>query len=358
MDIKALLGVDVPIIQAPMAGVQNSQLALAVSSVGALGSIPCAMLSHDALRAELRCIQSHIHSRSQIQAQAQRQCPINLNFFCHRQPEFSPEKDERWRKHLAPYFQEYNIDSHALPEGPSRQPFSHDIADIIEVYRPKVVSFHFGLPEISLLARVKSWGSTVLSTATTVEEAQWLAANGADGIIAQGLEAGGHRGMFLSDDLSLQVGTYSLLQQIIAKVSLPVIAAGGIADANGVRAALSMGAVAVQVGTAYLLCHEATTSTLHRAAITGAHSHQTVMTNLFSGKPARGIVNRVINELGPLSEYPPEFPHAATAITALRQQAEAQQSSDFSPLWCGQNTSGCKAISAAELTLSLAEGVG
>ncbi|MPY25561.1 nitronate monooxygenase [Shewanella sp. YLB-07] len=345
MRIQELLGVDLPIIQAPMAGVQNSKLALAVSSVGALGSIPCAMLSHDALRAEL----SHI--------QSQTQAPINVNFFSHHQAELNVERDAIWRRTLAPYFREYSIDSDALPEGPSRQPFSNTVADILEEFRPRVVSFHFGLPEKALLARVKAWGATVLSTATTLEEALWLEANGADAIIAQGLEAGGHRGMFLSEELGLQVSTYSLLQQILARVSLPVIATGGIVDAKGVSAALSLGAAAVQVGTAYLLCDETNTSTLHRQAIKSNRSHKTVITNLFSGKPARGIVNRVIHELGPISELAPEFPHAATAITAIRQQAEAQGCSDFSPLWCGQNTTGCKEISAAELTLELARGV-
>ena len=350
MRIQEILGVNLPIIQAPMAGVQNSKLALAVSSVGALGSIPCAMLSHDALRAEL----SHI--------QSQTQAPINVNFFSHQQAEFNVERDAIWRRTLAPYFREYSIDSsidsNALPEGPSRQPFSDTVADILEEFRPQVVSFHFGLPQKALLARVKAWGASVLGTATTLEEALWLEANGADGIIAQGLEAGGHRGMFLSQELALQVSTYSLLQQILARVSLPVIATGGISDAKGVSAALSLGAAAVQVGTAYLLCDETNTSTLHRQAIKSNRSHKTVITNLFSGKPARGIVNRVIHELGPISELVPEFPHAATAITAIRQAAEAQGSSDFSPLWCGQNTTGCKEISAAELTLELARGVG
>ncbi|MCL1063306.1 nitronate monooxygenase [Shewanella benthica] len=349
MRIQEILGVDLPIIQAPMAGVQNSKLALAVSSVGALGSIPCAMLSHDALRAEL----SHI--------QSQTQAPINVNFFSHQQAEFNVERDAIWRRTLAPYFREYSIDSsidsNALPEGPSRQPFSHTVADILEEFRPQVVSFHFGLPEKALLARVKAWGALVLGTATTLEEALWLEANGADAIIAQGLEAGGHRGMFLSQELGLQVSTYSLLQQILARVGLPVIATGGISDAKGVSAALSLGAAAVQVGTAYLLCDETNTSTLHRQAIKSNRSHKTVITNLFSGKPARGIVNRVIHELGPISALAPVFPHAATAITAIRQAAEAQGSSDFSPLWCGQNTTGCKEISAAELTLELARGV-
>lgn len=342
MSSNSFLGVDLPIIQAPMAGVQDSTLAVAVSSAGGLGSLPCAMLSHDALRAELAVIKEQTDK------------PINVNFFCHTPPKPNAERERQWRAVLQPYFTEYGINANDIASGPGREPFSHAVADILEEYKPSIVSFHFGLPEKDLLARVKNWGSKVLATATTIEEALWLEAHGADGIIAQGLEAGGHRGMFLSDDISLQVGTFALLQQILAKASLPVIAAGGIADAKGVAAALSLGAAAVQVGTAYLLCSETKTSTLHRNAIKSDEAHQTVITNIFSGRPARGIINRVIKEIGPLNNQTSEFPLASTAITALRKQAEGSGSGDFSPLWCGQNPFGCKEISAAELTRELA----
>lgn len=204
-----------------------------------------------------------------------------------------------------------------------------------------------------LLARLKPWNPFILSSATTVEETLWLAAHGADGVIAQGLEAGGHRGHFLSPDLSRQMGTFALLPQIARAIDLPVIAAGGIADAAGVNAALALGAAAAQVGTAYLLCDEATTSPLHRAALQSEAACHTVLTHLFSGRPARGIVNRLIRELGPLHPDAPAFPLASNAIAPLRAKAEAQGRDDFTPLWAGQNASRCRAISASAMTLQL-----
>lgn len=342
MNYKELLGVDLPIIQAPMAGVQNSALTLAVSGAGGLGSLPCAMLSVKEIEAELNTIS------------AQTNKPFNLNFFCHTPPQVNVERESRWRQELAPYFREFDIDPGAIPAGAMREPFNDEIAEAIAPFKPLVVSFHFGLPRPQLLQRVKSWGAKVLSSATTVEEALWLEANGADGIIAQGLEAGGHRGMFLSQDISTQVGTFALLPQIVSKVKLPVIAAGGIATAQGVSTALALGATAVQIGTAYLLCDEANTTNIHRGALKSSDASHTALTNIFSGRPARGIVNRSIEELGPMNASVPEFPLAATAITAVRKAAEHDGSGDFSPLWCGQNASGCKEISAAALTLELA----
>jgi nitronate monooxygenase len=220
-----------------------------------------------------------------------------------------------------------------------------------------VVSFQFGLPSAELLARVRAWGARILGAATTVEEARWLEAHGADAVIAQGVEAGGHRSMFLSADLSTQLGTFALVPQIARAVRVPVIAAGGIADARGVAAAMALGAAGVVVGTAYLLCPEATTSAVHRAALTSEGARHTAFTNLFSGGPARGIVNRIMRELGPMSAATPAFPLAAPAIAPLRAKAESRGSGDFSPLWAGQNTSGCKAIPAAELTRELAAGL-
>jgi nitronate monooxygenase len=216
------------------------------------------------------------------------------------------------------------------------------------------VSFHFGLPSADLLERVRRWGAKILSSATTVEEARWLQAHGVDAVIAQGLEAGGHRGMFLSDDLNTQVGTFALLPQIVQAVNVPVIAAGGIADAKGVAAAMALGAAGVQVGTAYLLCPEASTSALHRAALKSGAPSFTALTNLFTGRPARGIVNRIMRELGPISAAAPAFPLATSAIAPLRASAEGRGSSDFSPLWAGQNVRGCKEVPAGVLTRELA----
>ena len=339
-DLRTLLGTDWPLIQAPMAGAQGSAMAIAVCEAGALGSLPAAMLAPEPLGAELAAIRA---------ATAR---PFNLNFFCHAPPAADAAQEARWRAALAPYFAEHGIDAAAIPAGPGRRPFDADAAAIVEQFRPPVVSFHFGLPPPELLARVKATGAKLLSSATTVEEARWLEAQGVDAVIAQGTEAGGHRGHFLSHDLTLQAGTFALLPQVAAAVRVPVIAAGGIADAAGIRAALALGAAGVQIGTAYLLCGESLVSPLHRAALRG--DGPTALTNLFTGRPARGIVNRLMRERGPLSDAPPAFPLATAAIAPLRAAAERAGSTDFSPLWSGQNRSGCAEVGAAELTRRLA----
>jgi nitronate monooxygenase len=253
-----------------------------------------------------------------------------------------------------PYYAEYGIDPGNIPPGQSRNPFDVKMLEVLQEFSPPVVSFHFGLPEPKLLDGVRRLGARILCSATTLAEAQWLETQGVDAIIAQGVEAGGHRGMFLSDDISSQMGSFALLPQIVAAVRLPVIAAGGIADAAGALAAIELGASAIQVGTAYLLCDEANTSPVHRAALKSPGAVTTALTNRFSGRPARSIVNRVMRELGPIGDVPP-FPLAATAIGPLRSAAEADGSGDFSPLWAGQNTTGCREIPAAELTRLLAQ---
>ncbi len=345
MTLQSLLGIELPIIQAPMAGVQGSALAVAVSNAGGLGSLPCAMLSLEAMRNELGAIKAQITK------------PFNVNFFCHAQPKPSAEREAVWRAALSPYFKEFGIDKDTIPVGPGRTPFDSEAADVLSGFKHAVVSFHFGLPSAELVARVRTWGSKILASATTIEEARWLEAHGVDAIIVQGLEAGGHRGIFLSDDLSTQVGTFALEPQIVRAVKLQVIAAGGIADAKGVAAAMALGAAGVQIGTTYLLCPEATTSPVHRAALKSDAARHTALTNLFTGRPARGIVNRIMKELGPISSATPAFPLATSAITPLRAKAENQGSGDFSPLWSGQNASGCKKIPAADLTRELAAGL-
>jgi nitronate monooxygenase len=204
---------------------------------------------------------------------------------------------------------------------------------------------------------MRAIGAKILASATTVDEARWLEAHGVDAIIAQGLEAGGHRGNFLSDDLTAQVGTLSLVAQVLRAVRVPVIAAGGIADANGVKAMLALGAAGVQVGTAFLLTPEATTSRLHRDALASDAARHTAVTNVFTGRPARGIVNRIVREVGPISARVPAFPLATAAIAPLRAEAERRGSGDFSPLWSGQNATGCRPIPAGELLHGLV-GVG
>ena len=343
-DLTALIPSRHPLLQAPMAGAQGSALALAVCAAGGVGSLPAAMLSPETLKAELQVMREQARG------------PWNVNFFCHTPPEPDDAAEARWREALRPFFNEADIDPAAVPAGAGRVPFSHAVADVVEPFAPPVVSFHFGLPAADLLARVKSWGSQVISSATTVEEAVWLQAHGADAVIAQGLEAGGHRGMFLSTELGTQLGTFALLPQVVRAVQVPVIAAGGIADAAGVRAAMALGAAGVQVGTAYLCCPEATTSRLHREALMSEAARHTELTTLFSGRPARGIVNRLMRTLGPLNPAAPAFPLATAAVAPLRAHFEQLGRSDCSPLWAGQNASGCRPVPAAEITAALAGG--
>ncbi|SBS29254.1 Nitronate monooxygenase [Marinomonas aquimarina] len=342
MTIQELLGIQLPIIQAPMAGVQDHKLAAAVSNAGGLGSLPCAMLDSEGLKRELTALSTKTNK------------PYNVNFFCHTPPAPDSAVEGKWRAALLPYFEELGLELTTIQDGPGRAPFNSEMADILEQFKPAVVSFHFGLPDPVLLTRIKSWGTKILSSATTVAEAQWLEQQGVDAIIAQGLEAGGHRGFFLDQNIATQVGTFALVPQIVNAVSIPVIAAGGIANAQGVAAVMTLGALGVQVGTSYLLCDEAKTSAIHRAALQSGGADCTALTNLFSGGAARGIVNRVMQELGPLSQVAPPFPLASAAMAPLRAAAEKQGSGDFSPLWAGQNVSGCRAISATELTLALA----
>jgi nitronate monooxygenase len=342
MNVQQLLGVDLPVIQAPMAGAQGAALTIAVAEAGGLGSLPAALFSSQGLRDEL------------ILLKARTRRPFNVNFFCHTPPVVSAEREAQWRGALAPYYAEYGIDASTVTAGPGRAPFSAEAIEVLHEFRPAVVSFHFGLPSPEAVTRIHALGAKILASATTVAEALWLEARGVDAIIAQGVEAGGHRGIFLTDDLTTQVGTFALLPQIARRVRVPVIAAGGIADAKGVAAAMTLGAAAVQVGTAYLLCPETTISALHRAALKSESAAHTALTNVFSGRPARGIVNRIVRELGPISPLAPEFPLAGGAIAPLRAKAEPAGNTDFSQFWSGQNASGCKEVPAAQLTRELA----
>ena len=327
-----------------MAGSQGSALAIAVSNAGGLGSQPCAMLSPDGIRKELQAIAASTSK------------PVNVNFFVHQPPARDDARETSWRQVLAPYFAEYGIDPATIADGPARMPFDDAAADVLEEFKPPVVSFHFGLPSAALMRRVKSWGAKILSSATTVDEARYLEAHGVHGVIAQGYEAGGHRGMFLSDDLSTQVATLPLVRQVVEAVNVPVIAAGGIADAEGVAAAIALGAAGVQVGTAYLFCPEATTNPLHRAALNSNAARTTAVTNIFTGRPARGIVNRLMREIGPITDVAPAFPLAAAAIFALRSKAEPMGIDDFTSMWAGESAANCREMPAADLTRALAAG--
>lgn len=335
-----LCGVELPIIQAPMAGAALSEMVVAVSEAGGLGSLACALLSVEQARKELEIIRRGT-SR-----------PINANFFCHQSPRDDRDRERKWRQRLDAYYLELQADSNTSI--PARAPFDEKMCDLVVEFHPEVVSFHFGLPDKKLLLRVKSAGAKILSSATSVDEARWLEDQGCDAIIAQGFEAGGHRGMFLTDDVSTQIGTMVLVPMVVDAVKVPVVAAGGIADARGILAAFALGAAAVQIGTAYLHCPEAQISPLHRQALKGARDNQTAITNVFTGRPARAIVNRFMREVGPMSDVAPEFPLAAATLAPLRAKSEMAGSADFSQFWSGQAVHLGRELPAAELTKQLA----
>ncbi|MGR3505243.1 MAG: NAD(P)H-dependent flavin oxidoreductase [Paracoccaceae bacterium] len=283
--------------------------------------------------------------------------PLNLNFFCHAAPEPDPAGLAAWQRRLAPYCAEQSLDPDAPLPLSNRAPFDATLCALVEEVRPEVASFHFGLPDAALLARVKATGAKILSSATTIAEARWLEAEGVDAIIAQGAEAGGHRGMFLTGDVATQIGTLSLVPQIVDAVRCPVIAAGGIADGRGIAAAFMLGASAVQIGTAYLFCPEATISQPHRQALADGNTRETALTTVFTGRPARSVVNRAMRELGCLAPDAPAFPLAAAAMAPLRAATEPQGSGDFMPLWSGQSAGLGQSMTAQALTEKLAEAV-
>ncbi|TMJ24942.1 MAG: nitronate monooxygenase [Alphaproteobacteria bacterium] len=336
-----LLNIEHPIVQAPMAGAMDWELAAAVSEAGGLGSLPCAMLKSQQIREQVEKIRGRTDK------------PININFFCHKPPKADNAREAAWRDRLAPYYRELELDPAAAANAPSRAPFNAEMCEVLTQLKPRVASFHFGLPEPRLLERVKRAGCIVFSSATTAAEARWLVEHGADVIIAQGYEAGGHRGMFLTEDLAAQVGTFALVPQVADAVDVPVIAAGGITDARGIAAAFALGACGVQMGTAFLFCPEAKISALHRAAFRAARDDGTALTNVMTGRPARGFYNRLMRELGPISEIAPEFPLAAAAVAPLRAKAEAQGSGEFSPLWSGQAAALGREMPARELLAKL-----
>jgi nitronate monooxygenase len=339
--IQDLFGIELPIIQAPMAGAVGSEMVIAVSEAGGLGSLPCAMLGPEQMRTELGIIRQRT-SR-----------PINLNFFCHQPPQAKPEREVAWKRHLESYYVQLGLDPQAPVPAATRVPFDSTMCDLVEEFAPEVVSFHFGLPERTLLERVRATGAKIISSATSADEARWLEDQGCDAIIAQGYEAGGHRGLFLTQDITTQAGTMALVPQVVDAVNVPVIAAGGIADARGIAAACALGASAVQIGTAYLFCPEAKVSEVHREALRSAKDNNTVLTNVFTGRPARGIINRIVREVGPMSNLAPEFPLAAGALAPMRGKAEAAGSGDFSPLWSGQAAALGREMPAGDLTREL-----
>lgn len=337
-----LLGLEIPIIQAPMAGSDSVALARSVSSTGALGSLACALLGPGDVREAVHKLR-HEMGR-----------PFNLNFFCHTMETPNASAMEKWKRFLKPHYERLGLDIENVSESRLRLPFDEEICDVVEEVKPEVVSFHFGLPASHLVDRIKKRGVKILSTATSVREAKWLEERGCDAIVVQGVEAGGHRGMFLEKDISTQMGLFALLPQVRDAVSAPVIAAGGIADARGIVAAFALGASGVQLGTAYLLCPEANVSPVYRRALERAGEKETALTNLFSGRPARGIVNRFLEEAGPMSDAAPAFPYAATLVAPLRAASEGAGSEDYMQMWAGQAAGLAKAMPADDFTRMLA----
>lgn len=338
--LAARLGLAAPVLQAPMAGSSGVSLALAAAEAGALGSLPCAMLGIDAMRDAVAAFR------------ARAQAPLHLNFFCHETPPADPAREAGWRALLAPYYAELGI-APGGEAGAARRPFDDATCALVEELRPDVVSFHFGAPAPPLMARVRAAGAFILATATSPAEAALLEARGVDAIIAQSAEAGGHQGLFLRADVHGQLGLTALVPRIRAATQLPIIAAGGIVDARTVAAAKALGADGVLAGTAFLRCPESDASAVHRAALASAEAGDTALTNLFSGRPARGIVNRLMRELGPMRADVPAFPLASPALAPLRVMAEAGGRGDFSSLWAGQNAPLAREAPAGEIAAEL-----
>lgn len=338
-----LFKTEFPIVLAPMAGVMDAELVIAVAEGGGLGSLPSAMLSPEKAREQVNIIRQRVKA------------PVNMNFFCHTPIELTAEAEARWKQRLAGYYTEHGLDPAAPINAANRAPFDASFCEVVEELKPEVVSFHFGLPEPALLKRVKAAGCLVISSATTVEEAVWLEQRGVDAVIAQGAEAGGHRAMFLTDKVSEQPGTFALVPQVADAVKVPVIAAGGIADGRGIAAAFALGASGVQIGSAYLRCPESKVSAGGHKALAEARDDSTVITNVMTGRPARGVQNRLMREVGPISLDAPPFPHAATALAPLKTAAEKQGRVDFTNLWAGQAIALGREVRAAELTRDLAK---
>jgi len=340
--IQRLFNIKLPIIQAPMAGSSTTEMAIAVAVAGGLGSLPSAQMTPAQLTEAL------------IKFRKATSAPVNVNFFCHTPAGNDALVDRQWRKRLESYYTQFDIDPEVQVASANRAPFDDAYCSVVEALRPEVVSFHFGLPSYLLLDRVRRAGAKIISSATMVREAVWLEAHGCDAVIAMGVEAGGHRGNFLTDDMSAQVGTMSLLPQVVDAVEVPVIAAGGIADGRGIVAAFSLGAAAVQIGTAYLFSPEAKVSKIHREALENTSDDGTAVTNVFTGRPARGVQNRLIREIGPLSPSAPAFPFAGGALAPLHAKAEAVGLGDFTNLWSGQSARLSPHLPAGQLTERLA----
>jgi len=342
MSLTGLLGIRYPIIQAPMAGVGTAQLAAAVTDAGALGSIAVGASTAEQANAAIAATRALTAG------------PFNVNLFTHRKAQPDPQREARWLAHLAPHFERTG----AAPPGSLREiynTFLDDPAmlDVLVAARPAVVSFHFGLPTAAQIAALHGAGCVLMASATCVAEAIAVEAAGIDVVVAQGFEAGGHRGMFDDALPDPAIGTLALVRLVSRAVRIPVVAAGGIMDGAGIDAALRLGAGAAQMGTAFLACPESATSAHHRALLARPELG-TAVTAAISGRPARGIVNRFFSEVG-AAGHPaiPDYPIAYDAAKALHGAAAAQGIQDYAAAWAGQAYALARPMPAAELVRTL-----
>lgn len=339
-----MLGIDLPIIQAPMVGVSTPQLAAAVCNGGGLGSIGLGASSPEQAREMI------------AQTRALTSRPFNANLFCHRPAQADAAREARWCEHLRPLFAEFG----QSPPGALREIYRSFVADpamlgMLLEEKPAVVSFHFGLPAPDWIAQLKQAGIRLMATATSLAEARQIEAAGLDMIIAQGAEAGGHRGVFEPEAGDALLGTLAVTRLLAARTSLPVIAAGGIMDGQGIRAALALGAQAVQMGTAFILCPESAANGAYREAMGSERAQRTAITSAISGRPARGLVNRLFSDLdGPSAPPLPDYPITYDAAKALHAAASAQGCNDFAVQWAGQGAPLARSMPASELMATLA----
>jgi nitronate monooxygenase len=331
--LTVLLGIEHPVIQAPTAGAATPELAAAVSAGGALGSLGSAALAPDELVSQARAVRAATDR------------PFNVNFFCHRPPELDEADAARARQRFGPLYRELGL---GRPPDPSVPAIAFDVerlAALLEI-RPAVASFNFGLPDRAALEAIREAGCRVLSSATTVAEAEHLAERGADAVIAQGAEAGGHRGSFLVGGDDGPVGTLALVPQVVDAIDIPVIAAGGIGDGRGLAAALCLGAAGGQIGTAFLACPEAAIHPLYRDALRSARAEATTITRSFSGRPARALRNRAVAEAG---GDPLPYPAQLSLSRVLGEAAAERGSAEFLAMWAGQAAPLAREVPAAEL---------
>lgn len=322
--ITELFDIKHPIILAPMAGSAGPELASAVSISGGLGSLPCASLSLEEVR-------EHVNHMRRSTSN-----PFSMNFFCHEYREYNEKTEQQWLDQYAPYFSEFGGRPSLNARSSNLRPFGEAHCQLVEELKPAVASFHFGLPGKDFVSRVKEAGCCVISSANTVAEAVWLEENGCDAVIAQGTEAGGHRAMFQSRTIAEQCGTMALVPQVADAVNVPVIAAGGIGDGRGIAAAFALGASAVQLGTAYLFADESWANDRYRERLLSSTDTGTVITNVFSGRPARGFSNRLTRDLGPIHENPMDFPMGYGVLAPFREMAESEGATGFSSHLAGQ----------------------